>query len=129
MKQITEQLNKLGAYTEFDIQTHITDILRQQLIDGFINEVQFTALQGLVDKAYQDKQQHDAEKAALEDEIKRAVVELGVSVEGENVKATFVKGRLSWDGKGLEGYAVAHPEVMVFQKQSSPYVRLTYKNK
>ena len=71
----------------------------------------------------------DAEKAALEDEIKRAVVELGVSVEGENVKATFVKGRLSWDGKGLEGYAVAHPEVMVFQKQGSPYVRFTYKNK
>lgn len=43
------------------------------------------------------------------------------SLAHDGVEATYRKGytRASWDGKGLAGYAVAHPEIMAFRSESS----------
>lgn len=64
---------------------------------------------------------------ALEMQIKQAVLEHGESVSIPPVSALLVGGRTSWDGKGLCGYAVAHPEILVFQSKGSPYVTLRFK--
>jgi len=56
-----------------------------------------------------------AELAAL---AKQAVLLYGDSVKGSHLHAVFSE-RTSWDGRGLKGYAVAHPEVLKFAKTSS----------
>lgn len=64
---------------------------------------------------------------ALETQIKKAVLAHGESVIIPPVSALLVSGRTSWDGKGLSGYAVAHPEILAFQSKGSPYVTLRFK--
>lgn len=63
----------------------------------------------------------------LETHIKQAVLDHGESVSIPPVSALLVGGRTSWDGKGLSGYAVAHPEILTFQSKGSPYVTLRFK--
>lgn len=52
--------------------------------------------------------------------VKAEVVERGESVTGNPLSAIYVKGKTSWDGKGLTGYAVAHPEINAFKKVGNP---------
>ncbi len=57
--------------------------------------------------------------AALEAEIKQAVIAHGASIKGSFIHAVFVKGRVSWDTKSLDGYATAHPELCHSAKKVS----------
>ena len=62
--------------------------------------------------------------AALEAEIKQAVISAGTTVKGSFIQAVFTKGRVSWDTKSLDGYAVAHPELLSLRKVGEPSVSL-----
>ena len=62
------------------------------------------------------------QKAALEGVIKDAVKKLGETVRGSNLMAVFSKGRASWDGKKLDGFAKAHPEIAEFKTVGDPSV-------
>jgi hypothetical protein len=57
---------------------------------------------------------------ALEKEIKSEILETGQIPEVEGVKIQLRKGyvRSSWDNKLLRGYAVAHPKVLEFVKET-----------
>jgi len=57
-----------------------------------------------------------------ESQIKTAVVDAGESVKGVGIHAVYMKGRVSWDGKSLDGYAAAHPEILTFRKVGDPSV-------
>ena len=61
---------------------------------------------------------------ALAGDVKAAVVDAGASVKGEHLHAVYNKGRISWDTKGIAGYAVAHPEIEAFRKVGKPSVSL-----
>src|SRR5688572_30307356 len=67
--------------------------------------------------------------STLENEIKTDVLLYGESVSGGMYRATFTKGRVSWDTEGIEKYASAHPDVMQFRKQGQPIVTLRVSNK
>ncbi len=62
--------------------------------------------------------------AALETEVKRDVIEYGASVKASKLHAVYARGRISWDNKGMDGYAVAHPEILTFRKEGEPSVSL-----
>ena len=62
--------------------------------------------------------------AALEAEVKQAVLDEGATVKGGSVQAVYVKGRVSWDSKALDGYCKAHPELEEYRKQGNPSVSL-----
>ena len=66
---------------------------------------------------------------ALQDEVKAEVLTLGETVKTDEIQAIWNKGKTTWDGKLLEGYAVAHPEILQAQKTGQPTVsfRLTKK--
>jgi hypothetical protein len=66
----------------------------------------------------------DSEAATLEAEIRAFVLAVGATVKGSHLMATWNKGRVSWDTKGLDGYAVAHPELATFRKEGEPSVTL-----
>ena len=63
-------------------------------------------------------------KAILEAQIKARVLEAGRTIKGSLHSFTFSKPRISWDSKGLDGYAVAHPEILQFRKEGSPSVSI-----
>lgn len=66
----------------------------------------------------------DFEISQLEADIKAATLEHGETVKGATLRAQFTRGRVSWNTKGLAGYAVANPEVLAFRKQGVPYVSI-----
>ena len=45
-------------------------------------------------------------------------------LRGANLHAVYSKPRTSWDTKGIAGFAVAHPEILAFQKIGNPSVRI-----
>jgi hypothetical protein len=61
---------------------------------------------------------------ALTVEIKNEVLLHGDSVQGGKFRATYVKGRISWDTRGMTKYAESHPDVLQFRKEGHPSVTL-----
>lgn len=62
----------------------------------------------------------DADLARLETEIRAEVLATGTTAKGSSLICTWNKPRVSWDTKGLDGYAVAHPELNAFRKEGEP---------
>jgi hypothetical protein len=62
--------------------------------------------------------------SSLTDEVKQAVFINGASAKGDYLQAVWMKGRVSWDSKSLEGYAAAHPEIKAFRKEGEPTVSI-----
>jgi hypothetical protein len=56
--------------------------------------------------------------------IKAAVIENGATVKGAHLMAVYSKPRVTWDGKILDGYAVAHPEINAARKVGEPSVSI-----
>ena len=61
---------------------------------------------------------------ALIDTVKGEVLAVGQTLNGDYHQAVYTKGRVSWDTKALDGYAVAHPEVATFRKEGAPSVSI-----
>jgi hypothetical protein len=59
---------------------------------------------------------------ALESEIKADTLAHGETVKASGFLAVWTKGRVSWDSKGLAGYAQVHPEVLEYRKEGEPSV-------
>ncbi len=57
-------------------------------------------------------------------EIKSEVIQAGATINGNYLQAVFSKGRVSWDTKALDGYALAHPEISPMRKQGEPSVSI-----
>lgn len=57
----------------------------------------------------------EAEKTIAE-ETKEMVLAIQETVKGAELQAVVNSGRVTWDSKGLEGYAVANPAVLHFRK-------------
>jgi hypothetical protein len=66
----------------------------------------------------------DEEIEQLEGEIKEAALSHGSTVRGASLMAVWSKGRTTWDGEKLKGYAIAHPEIKVLQKVGKPSVSI-----
>lgn len=62
--------------------------------------------------------------AGLEAEIKAAVLEHGATVKASNLQAVWMRGRVSWDTKALDGFAKARPELLAFRKEGPPTVSI-----
>ena len=62
--------------------------------------------------------------ASMKKAIGAEVLAHGQPVKGSILQAVINKGRTSWDGKLLEGYAVAHPEILQARKEGEPTVTI-----
>ncbi|MBC7877531.1 MAG: hypothetical protein H7Y59_10205 [Anaerolineales bacterium] len=71
----------------------------------------------------------DENIAVLENEIKTDVLLYGESISNGMYRATYTKGRVSWDNEGLSKYAASHSDVVQFRKQGQPIVTLRVVNK
>jgi len=66
----------------------------------------------------------EAQCAALEQQVKAEVLAHGATVKGARVQAVYIKGRVTWDAKALDGYAMDHPELFAFRKEGAPSVSI-----
>lgn len=64
------------------------------------------------------------EAASLKREIDAEVLDVSATIKGERLMAVYTKGRETWDGKKLAGYAIAHPEILEARKVGKPSVSL-----
>src|SRR5262249_14105144 len=117
---ITARLNELA---EIQAAVEVTrldyEFRRAQILQAVQEEL------AALDEEYQPLLTTSAERvAALEEAIKAEVAEHGASVKGAHVQAVFTRGRVTWDTRGLDGYARAHPEVLAFRKEGDPSISL-----
>lgn len=122
---VSEKLERLSnlrnaaEFTRLDYETKRTQILKQV-------QKELDAL----DLEYKPVMERAEENIdTLENEIKTDVLLYGESVTGGMYRATYIKGRLSWDNDGIATYAESHPDVLQFRKQGQPIVSLRILNK
>ena len=60
----------------------------------------------------------------MEQAVKDRVIAEGCSTKGEHRHGVWMKGRVSWDSKALEGYAKAEPKLLAFRTEGSPSVTI-----
>jgi len=57
-------------------------------------------------------------------DIKRLVLKQGSSIKSEHLHAVYMKGRVSWNTKALDGVAAIYPEVAALKKVGKPSVSI-----
>ncbi len=112
-------LRNAAEFTRLDYETKRTQILKQV-------QAELDAL-NLEYKPVMERTEENI--AALENEIKTDVLLYGESVSGGMYRATYTRGRVSWDSDGITKYAESHPDVLQFRKQGQPIVSLRVMNK
>ena len=108
-KQYLEQLRQLG------------EAEREAIL--YVVRAQLDALDARL-KPELENAQHAVEE--LEAEVRAEVVKTGKSARLGNIQATYYRGRVTWDGKGLQQYAETHPELQQFRKVGQPGVAIRY---
>jgi hypothetical protein len=116
-----EKLNQLANYRA---QLDVLNLQKQDAINGVLTPEIKAALDEIEAEFGQMSEGANGNIAALEAEIKEAVTAHGETVKSEFLMAVYNKPRVSWDTKGLDGYAVAHPEVKAFQSFGKPSVSI-----
>lgn len=117
-------IDKLNTLAEYQAQKDLLNLQKQDLIDAVLT-AEVKAKLADIDIEFAGKALGvDENIATLTEEIKSAVKEFGASVKGDTLHAVFSKGRVSWDDKALQGYAVAHPELAEFRKQGDPSISI-----
>lgn len=117
-KQLLENLTELYA------QRDLLSIDRKRAEEAAIpKEVQekLADIRGEFDP----KENAVADKIAeLETQIKAEVLTAGISCKGGSLNAVYMKGRITWDTKGLEGLMIAVPQLGQFRKTGEPSVTI-----
>ncbi len=117
--------SKLDQLANFQAEKDVLAIEKQELLDQILTaeirarideiEAEFSPRLAAVDENI----------AALEEEIKQDVLENEATVRGSFLRAVWNKGRISWDTKGMDRYALNHPDILQYRKQGQPYVSIT----
>jgi hypothetical protein len=114
----------LDILADYKSQLDLLDLQKREMIDGVLTpeirqamadiEAEFSGKSDLV----------NARIAGIRLEIDRDVLQYGATVKGAHMMAIWVKPRVTWDTKGLNGYGLAYPEIMAFQKVGEPSVTI-----
>lgn len=116
---------KLDQLANFQAEKEVLQLQKQELIDEILTAEIKARLDDIEAEFAPRVAAVEENIAALEDEIKTAVLENGATVRGAFLRAVWYRGRVSWDTKGMEEFALSHPEVMRYRKQGQPYVSIT----
>jgi DNA repair exonuclease SbcCD ATPase subunit len=115
----------MKKYMEVKKELATLEAEKQRLIDEAMpKEVQKKVAE--IEEEFAGKSEKAAESLTkYEEEIKEGVVSLQKNVAVEGLKATYHKGRVTWDGKGLEELAETNPDVGILilphKKQGKDY--------
>ena len=117
-------IQKLDQLSEFMSQRDLIGIHKQEAIDAILTPEIKAQLADIEAEFRAQSVAVDENIDALTGEIKAAVIGSGATAKGAHIQAVYMKGRVSWDTKALDGYAAAHPEVAQFRKEGEPSVSI-----
>jgi len=118
IKEMLEQLAELQSALDLIM------LRKADLIDGILTP-EIKAQMAAVDLEYAPLLEVAHTKISdIETKIKAAVIEHGATVKGSRAQAVFAKGRVLWDTKALDGYAVGQPALLAFRTVGSPSVAI-----
>jgi hypothetical protein len=121
MKTITELLDQISDY---QAMVDVITLDKQNALDA-IYTPEIKAQLEAIEAEYAGKTETATAKITdLTAEVKDRVIAEGATVKGSHLMAVYVKGRESWDGKLLSGYAVAHPEILTARKVGEPSITI-----
>lgn len=121
MQQIKNQLYILS---EARAQKEAIRLRKESAIVAATPEEVRRAIRDIELSFVDEEEDIDTKIAELEAQVKTAVLEHGSSVKHAGINAVFSPGRISWDAKSLDGYAINHPELFAFRKEGKPSVAL-----
>ena len=128
MNKVTELLDTLAEYQS---QKDAAMLAKQEVIDSILTPEIKAQLAAIDEEFTIQTAAVDANITSLTDEIKALVIERAPtvaekerSIKGAYLQAVYSKPRTSWDTEGLDGYAVAHPEITKFRKTGKPSVSI-----
>lgn len=117
-KELLEQLE--GAYSQRDLLMIDYNQARDNAIP---DEVQ--AALADIDAEFLPKKDAIEEKIAeLEEQVKAAVIEGGQTVKAGALMAMYMRGRVSWDNKKLEGMMALIPGLAKARNEGKPTVQI-----
>ncbi len=125
---MTEEIKKgLGKLDNAKSRIDVVRMERDRLIDGVYTPEIRTQVKEIEEEFDTTLEIIQDEITEIKDVLKGQVIQHGESVKIDlgtgTASAVFVKGRETWDTKRLNGYAVAHPEILVLKKVGDPTVR------
>lgn len=116
--ELLEQLE--NAYSQRDL---LMIDYNQARDDAIPDDVQ--AALADIDAEFLPKKDAIEEKIAeLEEQVKAAVIEAGQTVKAGSLMAVFVKGRVKWNDKKLEGMMALIPQLADARSEGKPTVQL-----
>ncbi len=119
-EEVVGKLRRLGDLraaadlARMDYDAKRADVLKKVQAELDAIEVEF--------RPVLDAAEENAE--ALEAQIKNDVLLHGESLRGGPYQAIYMKGRVSWDSKGVDRYAQSHPELLKYRREGQPTVFL-----
>lgn len=117
-KQLLEQLTE--AYAHRDLLKIDHDQARDNAIPSEVE-----AALADIDIEFIPKIDAIVEKiAALEEQVKQAVLDAGETVKGGALQAVYSKPRVTWDSKQLDGLMIVIPELTQARKVGLPSVSI-----
>lgn len=119
---VNEKLDQLANY---QAEKDVLQLQKQELIDQILT-AEIKARLDEIEAEFAPRVAAVEENiAALEEEIKADVLKNGETIRGTFLRAVWYRGRVSWDTKSMDEYALYHPEVIRFRRQGQPYVSIT----
>ncbi len=116
-----EKLNKLYELKTVMIET---EERKQAEIDTILTPEILAQVEEIRKKWADTAESMTAEIAELEADIKADVLSCGETVKGNKLMAVWNKGRVSWDGKKLDGMRALIPQLDTARKVSEPTVAI-----
>lgn len=115
--------NQLDAYAQALERAEMLQAQMQELLDKVPVPQEIVDQWNAIKAEFQPMIDTATEAATLiKTGIEQEVLKLGATVKGDKYMAVWNKGRSSWDGKALEGFAMAHPEILQAKKVGEPTV-------
>jgi len=116
---IVSSLNELANY---QAQVTVLHLEKQRLLDEAMPQ-EIKQRLAEIELEFAGKTESAQEKIdTLTAEIKQAVIHEGASVKGDFLHAVYSKGRVTWDGKQLEGMMALIPGLAAARKEGEPSV-------
>ena len=119
MSDIYECIEK---YSDLVVGIDVINAEKQALIDQVLTSEIKEKLKEIEAEYAPKLQLIMQEKDTLEAQVKDAALQAGQTIKGTYHQFVFTKGRVSWDTKALDGYAISHPEIAQFRKEGNPSV-------
>lgn len=119
-----EIINLLDQLADIESQIDVLNIERAMARKAAIPAEVQAELDAIDAEFETQKSAAEANIVDLRVRLDPLVIAHGASVKGKRMQAVFTKGRITWDAKALDGYAINHPELFAFRAEGEPSVRL-----